>query len=65
MFKEGQEVWVRGYITVAGQRIDVSTSGVVMETQICRRSTLLVRLRNFDGCQDVVKRVLCKFVFEL
>jgi len=62
MFRMYDNVWVSGYIMQYGEKIDVFTSGVVLETQTTRRNTVLVRLDKFNGDTNVNKRVLVKFV---
>jgi len=62
MLKEKDSVWVSGYIMQDGDKVDVFTSGTVVETQTKRRNTVLIKLDKFNGDTNVDKRVLVKFV---
>ena len=64
MLHNGDLVWVTGYIRQDQDKIEVYTSGIVLENQT-RRNTILVRLEKFNGDTNTDKRVLIKFVRKL
>lgn len=65
MLRCGDPVWVKGYVRQGQDKVDVYSYGVILENQINRKNTILVRLEKFNGEHNVDKRVLIKFITKL